>query len=233
MLTVACVLNTPSPTYNAEWVRRLQAGVSKHLSVPHRFVCLTNNPEIDGIQTKPLTDNLPAWWAKIELFKPGQFEGPVLYLDLDTMICGSIDELAGPWNGLVMLKDSPLYQHVYGSGIMWFDPTQNPELENIYNRFMSNPEGTMEEYSGKNGAEMNGDQGVIYQTMKQSGQEVLRWQEILPSQWFLEFSYNRNLNPVVADDTYDRDARVCYPFGYPKFSNMPWVPIVQRHWKAV
>jgi len=194
---------------------------------------LTNVPEIEGVETIPLTDSLPGWWAKIELFKPGQFAGPVLFLDLDTMACGSIDPLAGPWEGLVMLRDSPSFPHVYGSGLMWFDPTVNPVLEKIYTEFMADPAAAMEEYSGKNGAEMNGDQGIIYQTMRRHGLPVSKWQDLLPPQWFLEFSYNRNLNPSVADDSYDRDVRVCYPFGYPKFSNMPWIPIVKRHWEPI
>lgn len=232
MLTVACVLSTPSSTYNKDWVYRLKAGVAEHLSIPHRFVCLTNEAAIESVDVLPLTDSLPGWWAKIELFKPGQFDGPVLFFDLDTLACGSLDPLAGPWKGLVMLKDSPLFPDAFGSGIMWFDPTKDSKLAAIYENFIRDPEGAMEEYSGKHGVHMNGDQGFIYQTMKHLEAPVLRWQDILPSKWFLEFSYNRNLNPSVADDSYDRDARVCYCFGYPKFSTMPWVPIVKRHWEG-
>lgn len=233
MLTVACVLSTPSLTYNPDWVRRLQKSIHKHLTVPHRFVCLSNAPEIAGVEVQPLTEELPGWWAKIELFKPSQFDGPVLFFDLDMMACGSLDELAGPWDGLVMLKDSPSFRHVYNSGLMWFDPTRTPDLEKIFTDFMSNPTYHMEEYAGKNGAEMYGDQGFIYQTMKKHGLDIQKWQEIVPERWFLEFSYDRNLNPVVADDSYDRDTRLCYSLGYPKFSTMPFIPIVKRHWESL
>lgn len=233
MLTVACVLSTPSLTYNPGWVHRLKKSVEKNLSTPHRFVCLTNLPEIEGVETLPLTEGFPGWWAKIELFKPGQFDGPVLFLDLDMMACGSLDPLVGPWDSMVMLKDSPSFRHIYNSGLMWFDLEKQPELGKIFEEFKADTANAMEEYNGKNGAEMYGDQGFIYQIAKAQGVEVLKWQDLLPEEWFLEFSYDRNLNPVVADDSYDRSVRLCYSLGYPKFSTMPNVPIVQRHWEPL
>lgn len=91
-LTVACV--KWGARYSELWVRRLQAMVAKHLSLPHRFVCLTDQP-VDGIECIPLTSGLTGWWTKLELFKPGQFAGKVLYLDLDVVVtdslCGIVD----------------------------------------------------------------------------------------------------------------------------------------------
>lgn len=233
MLTVACVLSTPSLTYNEKWVHRLKKGVEKHLSVPHRFVCLTNLPAIEGVETIPLTEGFPIWWSKIELFKPGQFDGPVLFLDLDMLVMGSLNELVGAWDKMVMLRDSPSFSHIYNSGLMGFDPMKNPILESIFTDFKKDSTNIIEEYGGKNGAEMYGDQGWIYQTLKKQGQEVLLWQDLFPAYWFLEFSWDRNLNPVVADDSYNRDARLCYSLGYPKFSTMPSIPIVKRHWEPL
>lgn len=232
MLTVACVLSTPSLTYNENWVHRLKKSIEKHLSVPHRFVCLTNLPHINGVETQPLTENLPGWWSKIELFKPGQLDGPVLFFDLDMMACGSLDELCGPWDGLVMLKDSPSFRDIHNSGLMWFDPTAQPQLADIFTEFVADAPHHMEEYGGKNGPQRYGDQGFIYEMATKHGERVLLWQDLLPPEWFLEFSYDRNLNPSVADDSYDRDARLCYSLGYPKFSTMPDVPIVKRHWET-
>jgi len=89
-LTVACV--KWGTRYSELWVRRLKSMVEKHLSLPHRFVCLTDRP-IDGIECIQLTSGLTGWWSKLELFKRGKFEGKVLYLDLDVVITASIDSI--------------------------------------------------------------------------------------------------------------------------------------------
>lgn len=93
-VTVACVKR--GSLYGAEYVNILRAMVSKNLHKLHRFVCLTDDPTglDDGIEVMPLTEVLPGWWAKLELFKPDRFHPgePVLYLDLDVCVTGSLDE---------------------------------------------------------------------------------------------------------------------------------------------
>ena len=79
--TVACVLNVGEfrgRTYSPEWVRKLKRMVER-TTKGVRFVCLSNVP-VEGVETIPLRDNLPGWWAKIELFRPGLFTGRTLYL---------------------------------------------------------------------------------------------------------------------------------------------------------
>jgi len=56
------------------------------------LVCLSDI-EIDGVKTIKLVNDLPGWWAKINLFDPRQIEGDILYFDLDTVILGNIDYL--------------------------------------------------------------------------------------------------------------------------------------------
>jgi len=90
-LTVACVLKSGG-IYDASWVDRLRRGVEKHLSLPHRFVCLSDVPV--NCERIYLLSDWPGWWAKMELFAPGHFTGPVLYFDLDTIIVGSLDAIA-------------------------------------------------------------------------------------------------------------------------------------------
>lgn len=76
-------------TYSSLWVQRLQNMVARHLGA-HCFVCLSNVP-VEGVETIPLRDNLPGWWSKIELFRPGLFEGRVLYIDLDVVIVDDLE----------------------------------------------------------------------------------------------------------------------------------------------
>ena len=90
-LTVACVLRSGG-RYDAEWVARLQRGVARHLSLSHRFVCLS---DVDvPCERIPLTEDWPGWWSKISLFRPGLLTGRTLYLDLDSVIVGSLDAIA-------------------------------------------------------------------------------------------------------------------------------------------
>ena len=82
MLTIACVQVGNYEGRGAEYVDRLRSMVSRHLSLPHRFVCLG---EAD----------LPerGWWGKLYMFKAFSPGERVVYFDLDTVIVGSIDEL--------------------------------------------------------------------------------------------------------------------------------------------
>ena len=233
MLTVACVLRKAGGAYDEKWVMRLKKNVAKHLTIPHKFVCLTNmkNMEIPGVEIQQLTEMWPGWWSKVELFSPGRFDGPVLYMDLDMMAIGNMDGLINPYKSLVMLRDCPAFREVSNSGLMYFDPTKHKFLEVIFRELQARSFQIMKDYSGVNGVTMFGDQGFIEKTMNAMKQPILKWQDILPSHWFLEFSYLDKINPIVENNTYNKDARITYSLGYPKFFNMPELPIVKAHWE--
>lgn len=111
-LTVACVLRSGGD-FDAEYVRRLQAGVSEHLSLPHRFVCLSDvNVPCERIVMRRLW---PGWWSKLELFE--HFQGRTLYFDLDTVIVGSLDDIAAYPHRFSMLADF-VRPNTYASGVM-------------------------------------------------------------------------------------------------------------------
>jgi FkbM family methyltransferase len=73
--------------------------VERHLSLPHEFIVFTDDkadyPEPIIKRSLPEPD-LTGWWHKISLLKPGVFENGdrIVYLDLDTLITGSLDEIA-------------------------------------------------------------------------------------------------------------------------------------------
>ena len=72
--------------YNSDHVYALKRQVEKHIPQAE-FYCLSNaNLDCNVI---PLTESLPGWWSKMELFK---IEGACLYADLDTMIVGNCDQ---------------------------------------------------------------------------------------------------------------------------------------------
>lgn len=98
MLTVACVLVRGHVLFTPEYVRRLRSMALRRVGRPFDFVCLTDQPKAmpKGVRTIVIASPRPGikgWWSKIELFMPGRFSGRVLYLDLDTLLIDSLDEI--------------------------------------------------------------------------------------------------------------------------------------------
>lgn len=90
MVTVACVLLSGG-IYTPEWVAKLKRQVEKHLTIKHRFVCLS---DVDvPCERISITGRWPRWWSKFEMFRPGLLDGPVVYFDLDTIVLDNIDGL--------------------------------------------------------------------------------------------------------------------------------------------
>lgn len=122
MSTVVCVLRSGGE-FGPRDVARLADGLSQHAPsstlVIYSDVALDTVPcrGITGIQNT-LVDDWPSWWAKMELFR---HPGPVLYLDLDTVIVGDLAPLFAaveslPRDRLMMLRN--FYDERCGSGVM-------------------------------------------------------------------------------------------------------------------
>jgi hypothetical protein len=54
--------------YGPHHVLWLREQFARQLSAPHRFICLTDM-DIPGVEPRPLRDDLPGWWSKMELFR--------------------------------------------------------------------------------------------------------------------------------------------------------------------
>lgn len=92
--------------YTASYVNKLYNMVKRHVTLPFRFVCFTddavgikNNIEIFPIPTLETnqilhTSTKERGWNKLLTFKAPLYDitGPVLFLDLDIVIVGNIDE---------------------------------------------------------------------------------------------------------------------------------------------
>lgn len=86
--------------YSIEHPKRLMSMVNRHLDRPHRFVLATDDLSHDiDCQKVPLPTELLTLghrWAKLALFHPAArqwFGDRLLYMDLDTVICGSVSEI--------------------------------------------------------------------------------------------------------------------------------------------
>lgn len=78
--------------YHPGYVYALRDAVKKYLSVDHEFICITTS-KLEGVTTKKPHVPYHGWWQKIGLFAPNMATGPSIYLDLDVVICGSLDYL--------------------------------------------------------------------------------------------------------------------------------------------
>jgi len=153
MAQVICVLKSGG-IYDAEWVRKLRDAVSRNLSIPHRFVCLSDvDVPCDRI---PIEQNWAGWWSKIELFKPGVIHEPTLYLDLDTAITGPLDGLFDIPSDFAMLRSFADPTHP-ASGVMWFGKVPHQ----VYTKFAKQPEAYIAHYERNQSGARIGDQAFI------------------------------------------------------------------------
>jgi len=96
MLNVICLKH--GTKYGPEYVNNLYNMVERHLTVPHRFICFTDNDQNinPAVEIRRLPDNkFSGWWWKPYIFKEGHFENgdTNLFFDLDMVIIGNIDGL--------------------------------------------------------------------------------------------------------------------------------------------
>ena len=96
MLNVLCV--RVGPKYSTDYVYKLKNMVERHLKQPHKFYCITDNPaKLPGIDCIAAPIQINDSWCKIGLFAPSlqkiKEREECLYLDLDVIITGSLDEL--------------------------------------------------------------------------------------------------------------------------------------------
>ncbi len=89
--------------YSPDYVNILYRMVGRHLSVPFRFVCFTEDPSglLPEIITRPLPEiHVPrahdySPWRKVSLFRKDLLEwgGRGLFMDLDVVVTGPLDDL--------------------------------------------------------------------------------------------------------------------------------------------
>jgi len=141
MITVACVWVRGHVPFSEEYVVRLRSMAKRH-APEHRFVCLTDQADklrsyaIECVRIHPFP-GIYAWWNKLRLFDPsvGLF-GRVLYLDLDVLIKGDLEEVVWYEGPIALAPDgAPFFKPKthqvvkrFNSSVMAFDAGQNNDL---------------------------------------------------------------------------------------------------------
>ena len=125
--------------FSAEYVNRLYAMVSSNLSSPFRFVCFTENSAgiRDEVEIQDLPElDLPAGapergWRKLTVFKKdfGGLSGTTLFLDLDVVIVGSLDDFFSHSGDFLIAHDKKNPNKPEGnSSIFRFEIGQYPQI---------------------------------------------------------------------------------------------------------
>lgn len=215
MLTVACV--KWGDKYGSHYVTKLRSMCRRHLPT-HRFVCFTENP-VDDIECLDLPSNLPGWWAKVGLFRPGLFSDDVLYLDLDIVISGDLYgmvELLDTDRKRLWAPDDFSYSLVHPrSGLsesmrrlLGGDGTVNSSVMMWHG---DAPGRVWDEFTIDKMTELHGDQNWISQCL---------WPNInlIPGEWIRSYKYHGPLGPLTVFH------------GNPKPADVR-EPLVTDHWR--
>ncbi len=125
--------------FPVEYVNRLFGMVSSHLSIPFRFVCFTENSagirdeiEIQNLPELDLPSGLPErGWRKLTVFKKdfGGLSGSTLFLDLDIVVVGNLDEFFTHPGDFLIAHDKKNPKNIEGnSSIFRFEIGKHSEI---------------------------------------------------------------------------------------------------------
>lgn len=198
MLRIALVLKAGGE-FAPEHVQHLQAQIAEF--APGVEIVTLSDVPVPGHRI-PLQYGYPGWWSKMELCRP-DIKGDLLYLDLDTVVCGPLEDLLKV-NRLTLLRD--FYRdgirkpEGLGSGLMLLPEADRAEAWAAWNPRL------IQKYK----AQGVGDQAFL----ESLGMEkAARWQDLLPGQ-VVSYKVHCRGNGVPAGTRV-----VCY-HGKPR----PWSP---------
>lgn len=217
-VTIATVFKTGGD-YTVAYVNHIANSVKEHVTVPYKFVCLTDctsgfNSNVHIII--PFKNNYPRWWGKIELFEPNKFNTErVFYLDLDTIIVNNIDDIVR-YNGHFFGLRDFYHQYGLGSGLMCWRQN-DPIMHQIYEKFMESPT-----------AHMNncrfGDQEFIMSILPKYNEYV---QDIYPNR-IVSYKKDCVKNGIVSIP--EKSSIICF-HGPPRPHHVN-DPVIRKYWRG-
>lgn len=197
--------------YGPDMVARLDRQLQNTPGVnPFRTIlCLTDLPlHGDSVKTVPMQHRWPGWWSKMELCRPGLWTGDMVYLDLDTVLIGDLDDIVLRTKGTIVLRDFFELGDAIGSGFMRLS---QEDRKAIWEEWIKRPDWWMEE------CRAGGDQKMMETVI---GGHAQRWQDVLPGQII---SYKAQMVRKGLTEPPEGTRVVCF-HGKPR----PWT--VQHDW---
>ncbi len=223
MINFACVYY--GDKYTFPYVKILHNMVERNLTVPHRFICFTDNTVIAGRKEFKSTNiefrkfkrhDFNGWFNKLQLFSPeSQLEGNTLYMDIDIVIMKNIDCFAtiGEDKNFVGMNDFNPTSGLFNSSIMRFNNKYHSDI--IWKDYIKR----RSEFS-----KMHGDQEIVSALVKKHENTLS-----FPDEWTQSYKWlNRKGERFHIDKmTYEKDpnAKVCVFHGNPNpiESTQEWV----------
>lgn len=202
---IVTVFNSRSLTgaaqeFKPEHVQALKRQVDKW-APGNEFECLTDVPshQLSGITCRRLRHGWPGWWAKMEMFDP-EIPGDFLFMDLDTVITGSLDNILAV-RRLTFLRDfyrdGKKLKEGLGGGLIYL--TEECRAQ-VWNFWMQHPQLHQRMYP-------RGDQFLFERFFLNTAD---RWQDVVPGH---VVSYK-----VHCQNGVPPDARIVCHHGLPR----PW-----------
>lgn len=158
--------------YPISYVEKLRNMIKRHTTVPYKLVCLTDDPTpIDGVELigQKNAGYAKGWWHKVHMFDSRlPLSGRILYVDLDIVICGSLDKLLQIEGKIFMgIRDFNRrfhreWKYLNSSVMSWMHGSQ----EHIYTQFKKDPSLAMR---------MHGDQDWTWKCAKD---KIKFWPEL-------------------------------------------------------
>ena len=110
--------------------------VARYLTVPHDFVCITDDHVDVNCKCILPEDEDNGWWTKLTLFKdkPYGIEGKILFLDLDIVIRENIDCFVNFNSDFAIIKD--WYLPMYNSSVFLLE---SGSRVNVWDSYIKNP----------------------------------------------------------------------------------------------
>jgi beta-1,4-mannosyl-glycoprotein beta-1,4-N-acetylglucosaminyltransferase len=162
-----------SAGWTPDVVRRMLNAITQHLSVPFRFVCVTD-AELEFCETRPLIDIIGdrkhCWksWQKIQIHRAEHgFTGRTLFIDLDMLIVDDFADLIEQCRGhSFLMSNDPWRGDISCSAIMYWEGDHS----DIWERFCSKPfEHWIEVYNNAPGHDRVGVEQAFVAASKSHG----------------------------------------------------------------
>jgi hypothetical protein len=143
--------------YGPRFINRLYAMVARNITPPFSFTCFTDSdqgvrPEVDCQPLPPLDFVMPkntkGKWPKARLWSKtlGTLTGPVLFLDLDLVITGNLDEFfsyGDPDQVILARNPAKPFERVGQTSVFRFPVGK---LYPLQERFLADPQAVADEY---------------------------------------------------------------------------------------
>ena len=138
ILTIVTVFKK-NPGWEEEYVYRLKQGIERHLSIPFRFVCISDvELECDTLPLE-INNEINRWalWYKMQCWKPEfGLTGRTMFIDLDTLIIDDFSDIINQIKGQqFLMSNDPWRGNISCSALMYWEGDHS----DLWNMFASEP----------------------------------------------------------------------------------------------